>query len=78
MSLIKLAAPGFGFARLQAIGLGEKALATHAGSDWLKNAVPKVTQVQKALPAKLPTSGLPLAKMKELSRFGPVNPWSKR
>lgn len=78
MGLIKLAAPGFGFSRLQAIGLGEKALAAHAGSSWLKNTAPKALQVQKAVAPKLPTNGLPLLPMKELNRFGPVNPWSKR
>jgi hypothetical protein len=78
MGLIKLAAPGPGFAALERIGLASKALQTHAGSDWLKNAAPKIAQVQKAIAPKVPVNGLPLVGMKELNRFGPVNPWSKR
>lgn len=81
MSVVKFAKLGAGFAALQRIGLGEKALIQHAGSDWLKNTVPKIpkiTQVQKALQPELPIHGLPILKMKELNRFGSVNPWSKR
>jgi hypothetical protein len=52
MSLIKLATPGSGFARLQAIGLGEKTLQQYAGSSWLKNATSKTIApiVKKEVP----------------------------
>lgn len=79
MSLIKLAVPGPGFAALQRIGLAEKALITHAGSDWLKNSASiKKAIIKPGIGPKIPENGLPVLPLKELNRFGPVNKWSKR
>ena len=63
-SLIKIAVPGPGFAALERIGLAGKAMATHAGSDWLKNAPAKVAPVMSLI--KLAKTHY---KMKDLQKY---------
>jgi hypothetical protein len=63
--IIKLAAIGAGFARLEQLGLAAKAVQKYSGSSWLKNAPAKVIPEIKKVTTEIP-------------KVIPVNAWSKR
>lgn len=75
MSLIKIAVPGHGFAALERLGLAAKALERHAGSDWLKNAAPKIVtpkilpKVEQAIPKVISTTEYNQQLMKKMASY---------
>jgi hypothetical protein len=62
--IIKLAAIGAGFARLEQLGLAAKAVQKYSGSSWLKNAPKVLPEIKKVV--------------SEVPKVIPTNPWSKR